>query len=95
VGPRCRCPFSGSGLGSLASTVAAVFVLGLLLELPLDRFVCFLERILVLGNGGIVLGDLRQSATVRSLLTVFVTGLIWLVAHSASSSFSITFASRH
>jgi len=58
-----------------------MFVLGLLLEFPLYRFVCFLERFLVLGNGGIVLGDLRQSAAARSLPTVLVTGLICIVAH--------------
>jgi hypothetical protein len=75
---RCRL-FRGSGLNGLASTVAAVFAFGLPLELPLYRFVCFLERVFVLGNGGIVLDDLRQSATVRSLLTV--TGLICTTAH--------------
>jgi hypothetical protein len=72
---RCRL-FTGSGLSGLASTVAAVFVLSLLLELPLYWFVCFLERLLVLGNGGIVLGNLRQSTIARSLVTVSVRGLI-------------------
>jgi hypothetical protein len=78
---RCRCPFGGSGLSGLATSVAAVFVLSSLLQLPLDRFVCFLERLLVLGNGGIVLDDLRQSVTTRTLPTVFVTWLIRIAAH--------------
>jgi hypothetical protein len=63
-----------------------VFVLSLLLELPLYRFVCFLERLLVLGNGGIVLFNLRQSATARSLVTVSVTGLICTDPHGRELS---------
>jgi hypothetical protein len=81
VGSRRRCLFGCSGLGGLASTLAAEFVLSLHLELPLYRFVCFPERLLVLGNGGIVLGNLRQSAIVRSLVTVSITRLICTVAH--------------